>query len=863
MPLSDIPRSVLAESRQRWYAALGHTPKLGQRLMDEAVDAGKRNVGLFTPPQDGKSYHVAKHVGCTMLFPDVHGWIVAPCVDVETEILTQRGWLTVEMVRSSDTALTINGEGFAEWQSVESIHIYPWDGEMVEMNFRGHDSLTTPHHRWLVGWTGSSGEKGNGPRRDRGYRFVTSETLGSPNEFIPCAAPVVNLPVMPTHTDAFVELIAWYWTEGHENTCGDGLAISQNEGPGADRIAASLRGWLGPPRDSLLSAKDRCEPAWRDWIYRSAGPTGLRCGDFGLNGPAGNAVKSVAPDKVVSPQFLVSLTKAQLELFIAVSVMADGHERKRTTPRGREVRERAVLQSRSDRLSSLQMACQLAGYQTTMCPDPQHGYRLSIYERNRIWPGAQKHRYAGVKRIQHQGVVWCPKTPNGTWLARRNGTVYFTGNTYQDGAKEFGYLAQDFAAMGMRKGARRWHWDIRGGNMHIEFKNGSWVQVISAENPENLRREQLDWVILAEASKLPSNLRDRYLYARIEKRQGITYVPTTHKGYGWVWDSFAVPSTPFKPKTGEWTPWKDGRRERINGDPNPAYDPDYWSCQVSYVPEFGDVLHAGEYLPEVIEKARKRLPRPMFAEQFGGEAASYSGLVYPFDPMLHECDPFEAPRDWTHIVGWDHGAGGGSDPTAIAIGSYSPNGTLYWWNEIYDVTTASIAQRGGWLKLKLNGRQPSAIMTGRDAMQVITELLTVDLIAGTPHDWSVNARIIRMTELLQTGKMKLMRGRVPNLRREILDYEWDEKAPGKPKDGNDHCLEGAGYASLAPVGLPEESANPTPELTPEQRAEKERIDFLWADLLRERKEREDREDGNRLSDVFDPNPLEMVESWTP
>ena len=77
--------------------------------------------------------------------------------------------------------------------------------------------------------------------------------------------------------------------------------------------------------------------------------------------------------------------------------------------------------------------------------------------------------------------------------------------------------------------------------MHIELYNGSWIQVISAENPENLRREQLDVVILAEASKLNENLYDRYLYARVEKRHGIVLVPTTHKGYGWVYDKFYVP----------------------------------------------------------------------------------------------------------------------------------------------------------------------------------------------------------------------------------------------------------------------------------------------------------------------------------
>lgn len=34
-----------------------------------------------------------------------------------------------------------------------------------------------------------------------------------------------------------------------------------------------------------------------------------------------------------------------------------------------------------------------------------------------------------VTREIHDGIVWCPRTPNQTWMARRNGSCYFTGNT--------------------------------------------------------------------------------------------------------------------------------------------------------------------------------------------------------------------------------------------------------------------------------------------------------------------------------------------------------------------------------------------------------------------------------------------------
>lgn len=450
----------------------------------------------------------------------------------------------------------------------------------------------------------------------------------------------------------------------------------------------------------------------------------------------------------------------------------------------------------------------------------------------------------------------------GPYLFLDDVHIWIVGPTYMDACKEFGYVYQDLAVLGKLRACSRKHYDIRGGNMHIELRNGSWIQVISAENPENLRREQLDVVVLAEASKLNENLYDRYLYARVEKRNGLVLVPTTHKGYGWVHDRFYVPSQPMKPKSWQWGPWVDGRRQAIGGEPNPRYDPEHWSCQVSYVADFGDVFHGEKdsgFRKEQIEKARSRLPLPMFAEQFGGEAASYAGLVYQFDPAIHECDVFDVPRSWTHIVGYDHGAGGGSDPTAIEIGSYAPDGTLYWWQELYDTEVRPVKARASLLRVMLHGREPMAIVRGHEAKQIGKELLDEGFVTTFPKDGGPEARILRMSELLGTKKFKILRGRCPHLKRELLSYEWDEKHPGKPKDGNDHCVEAAGNATLVSVGLPDTSVA-TMVIRPEELKAKILHDQVWGPWERERAREEAVLSGKGLERILEPDPL-TVEEW--
>jgi hypothetical protein len=39
-------------------------------------------------------------------------------------------------------------------------------------------------------------------------------------------------------------------------------------------------------------------------------------------------------------------------------------------------------------------------------------------------------RYVPLDRVRYSGVVWCPSLPAGTWVARRNGKSFITGNSY-------------------------------------------------------------------------------------------------------------------------------------------------------------------------------------------------------------------------------------------------------------------------------------------------------------------------------------------------------------------------------------------------------------------------------------------------
>jgi hypothetical protein len=71
-------------------------------------------------------------------------------------------------------------------------------------------------------------------------------------------------------------------------------------------------------------------------------------------------------------------------------------------------------------------------YTRVECVDFHGGKRTG---RDTGCTGKGKIYHPNVPTQWYDGRIWCPKTEYGTFVARRNGTVYVTGNTYLDEMK--------------------------------------------------------------------------------------------------------------------------------------------------------------------------------------------------------------------------------------------------------------------------------------------------------------------------------------------------------------------------------------------------------------------------------------------
>lgn len=413
--LRSTPAGVLT------YREFGHFLKTTQRGYGEPI----RTVltELFDHPVDqpytrnlrkGKTV-IEGPICLSMLAACSDELLFQYCVDEQTEMLTADGWKHHQDVVVGEQCYTLNHEtGLGEWKPVERVTVFEGNParDMVLMDGRGHSSLSTLNHRWPVRHKGNS---------TWGRRWRTTETLNQ-CDYIQCAASDAGLPTEPTSSDAFVELVAWVWTEGRWNKS-KALGIAQSSRVNLElctRIRTALTTLLGPRHEGSMHPHCRsAAPLWVEDPPRA--DTGMIA--WRLNQEASRQFTNVisSPEKIVSKKWLRTLTRAQLDLFIETSIAADGYQAKSR-----------LAQKSKDRAEAFAFACILAGKPVSYCDiDNNHSrmYEIGILSRDQVCPINVASDSFRVERVKYDGPVWCPTTPNSTWLARRNGSVYWTGNS--------------------------------------------------------------------------------------------------------------------------------------------------------------------------------------------------------------------------------------------------------------------------------------------------------------------------------------------------------------------------------------------------------------------------------------------------
>ena len=321
------------------------------------------------------------------------------CVDDKTEALTQRGWLRGDEITTDDTILSMDQTtGELAWSPVHSMFARHYDGPMYRVKGQRVDALVTPGHSI--------------PLTDG--RLVKIEELGQREQLRTMGTAVPDAEEI--YSDAFVEIVGWAVTEGHY--------VKRDDRPNCSTIAIAQKNGT----DTCEQIQFALKRAGAQWHEYDGGVDNI-IHYFGLTGLLSRQVRQVAPNRVMTTEFLMSLSRTQRLLLVDVMIAADGSTSKSSG-------HRCFVQKCSDATDAFVTLCTLAGIQTRVtrrkdqsvfCVD-LHQSRTQRSESLESLPNPER---KGVQRPQEQysGLVWCPTTDHGTFIARRNGLVFATGNT--------------------------------------------------------------------------------------------------------------------------------------------------------------------------------------------------------------------------------------------------------------------------------------------------------------------------------------------------------------------------------------------------------------------------------------------------
>jgi len=335
-------------------------------------------------------------------------WYGAPfctfCVSEDTEILTHRGWLRYFEIQDSDETLAYDYRTKKlEWQKIESVHVFPHNGQLLHIDSRSLDILMTPNHRCVIEREDNQDKRQRSDYHREYYNaIVEARDLRKRDKIIVAGNYIA--PSVKTVDDDLVRLIGWFVTEGYYHKPTNSVYIGQTKIDGQKDIE-NIRKRLGIEGYRVKETQ-----------YKNG--NGIHK-DYYIPAHIRDEIEKYIFNKELSVGFLRLLTKDQLKLLYDAMINGDGCRS------GDHVAQ--FIQNPGKTLDSFQTLCVMLGFQPGITKKKSSDC-FSICETT------IKSRQ--IKRnmpmaVQYHGVVWCPKTKHSTWVARRNGKVFITGNTFK------------------------------------------------------------------------------------------------------------------------------------------------------------------------------------------------------------------------------------------------------------------------------------------------------------------------------------------------------------------------------------------------------------------------------------------------
>ena len=318
------------------------------------------------------------------------------CVPDDTEILTQDGWKRHEELTVGETVLTYNVDSdLQEWQPIEDIARFEFDGDLVRMSGQFMDFRCTEDHRWPIEvartfvkrkWYGGNKKIVRTNELNTSHRFILSAQTSYPQESI--LGP----------RDATI--LGWLVTDGYSRIRGNYVEcmIYQKKQPELNRIRELLGEYL---------SSESVHPT-----------TGVHCLRIKIEWY--RRIAHLYKTKDDLPAIASRLNRESAEGMWDAMMAAEGfvHATKGVQ----------FVQAVGPVLDAFQILSQLLNRPFSYAIRQNRGKPMAsgyVRSGNRV-----KNCYVKKTKEAYNGIIWCPRTKNSTWIMRQNGSVICTGNTW-------------------------------------------------------------------------------------------------------------------------------------------------------------------------------------------------------------------------------------------------------------------------------------------------------------------------------------------------------------------------------------------------------------------------------------------------
>lgn len=324
---------------------------------------------------------------------NVHGH----CVDQMTEILTVDGWKSYTDIKVGDRLPTVcNHTGLWEEDIVKNVFVYDdYAGDMYHMKAKGLDMMVTPNHRVASKSHRKTTNTSNSVQYEEAVKAFSSYYLNVIKSANPKTKTKLEL------SDDMIRLYIWLAADGSLTP------------------AALCRISLEKDRKikSVLSLLERMQIEYKVFKPHTERESKNR-----------TTIHFKLPKELES----FNVKGLDEKLLLCDENQADII---RETYRETDGNRNLIFSSKEKEIDLLQRLFVLNGRQSKKHSRIAHGfskgesYQLSTTNNQTQLLTKVKDR---VKVVQYNGAVWCVETTNGNFFARRNGSVFVTGNSHSE-----------------------------------------------------------------------------------------------------------------------------------------------------------------------------------------------------------------------------------------------------------------------------------------------------------------------------------------------------------------------------------------------------------------------------------------------